>query len=172
MSIKPFTVGLILLALASLMGCSDPIPSDALLIEKFESNRSDFETLVEMMREDTKLAPLHKVAKDYVQYNASQNDTTIAEERLQAYRALFTKLDLRSITHFTRNEESFAIIVYAPGWSPEGGIYKGYEYFPNGFPLRHKDALVKSLEYDPHAYESGTWLYREINENWYLWFLY
>ena len=67
---------------------------------------------------------------------------------------------------------NFVITVYAEGWSPEGGIYKGYEYFPDGFPARLEVSLVESLEYDPQAYESGTWLYRKISENWYLWFLY
>ena len=151
---------------------SRPLPDDDLLMEMFESNQDDFEILVEMMSEDTKTVPLHKVAKDYIQYTVSQKDTTLDEQRIQEYRDLFTELDLLSITHFTRNEESFLIIVYAEGWSPEGGIYKGYRYFPDGFPSRFEASLVESLEYDPQAYESGTWLYRKINENWYLWFLY
>jgi hypothetical protein len=170
--IRLFAICLALLAFSILTGCSNPPPDDDFLIETFESNRSDFEGLVRMMSEDTRIAPLHKVARDYVQYDAGQGDTTIDEQRLQEYRDLFTKLDLLSITHYTRNEESFVITVYAEGWSPEGGIYKGYEYFPDGFPARLEDSLVASLEYNPQVYESGTWLYRKINDNWYLWFLY
>ena len=169
---KLLVLCLVLLALAILAGCANPPPSDDSLMEMFESNQSDFETLVEMMSEDTKITPLYKVTEDYVQYNVSQENTTINEQRIQKYRDLFTKLDLLSIAHFTHHEENFVITVYAEGWSPEGGIYKGYEYFPDGFPARLEVSLVESLEYDPQAYESGTWLYRKISENWYLWFLY
>lgn len=169
---KLFAMGWVFLALSILMGCSSPIPSDDLLIGRFESNRSDFIVLVEMMREDTRNTSLHKVTRDYVQYDAGQENTTIDEQRIQEYRDLFTKLNLLSITHYTRDEESFVITVFARGWSPEGGIYKGYEYYPDGFPASLEGSLVESLEYDPQAYEPGTWLYCKISENWYLWFLY
>lgn len=169
--VKLFTFCLIFLATAS-TGCSPFPPSDDILIETLVSNRSDFETLVEMMDEDTNHIALHKVAKDYILYNRGE-EGTIDKQRFQEYRDLLDKLNLHSITHYsTRNEESFQIKAYVHGGMPEGGVYKGYTYFCGGFPERLKSSLVESLEYDPQTYEPGTFLYRKIDENWYLWLIY
>jgi hypothetical protein len=168
---KSGSVGLIFLVLCLLSGCSDRLPSDESLIEQFTSNQSKFETAIEMMGEDTSETALYKIARDYIQYEAGR-EGEIDEQRAEEYRCLFDELNWLSITHYRGDTESFLITVYAEGWSPEGGIYKGYEYFPEGLPEKHRDRLVESLEYAPDEYESGTWLYRRIDENWYLWFLY
>lgn len=165
------SVGCVILLLC-LTGCGDPIPEDALLITTFEAQQDDFETLVAMMREDVARTSLHKVDRAYVQYDQSENDAEISEERVQAYRDLFARLDVLSITYYNRKEESFLITAFARGWSPEGGIYKGYEYYPDGLPPRRAEDVVDSLDYEPQTYEPGTWLYREMEGNWYLWFLY
>jgi hypothetical protein len=145
-------------------------PSDDLLIETFTTNRHDFETLVRMMSEDTANTALWKVHQDYVKYQ--EEGTVITERRLQEYRSLFGRLGLMSMTHYPNARESFLITVYAEGFSPEGGIYKGYEYFPEGIPEEYESSLVDSLKYDPKTHDPGTWLYREIDQHWYLWFLY
>ncbi len=164
-------IGLIFLVVHLLAGCSNRPPSDEILIEQFTSKQDKLEMMIKMMGEDTSETGLHKIARDYLQYDADRRGE-IDEQRIQEYRRLFDELNLLSITHYRGDTESFLITAYAAGWSPEGGIYKGYEYFPEGLPEKHKDQLVDSLEYDPDEYEPNTWLYRLINENWYLWFLY
>lgn len=151
---------------------SSPPPTDRQMIDNFTENRSDFETLVEMMVEDTNEVALFKVHRDYVKYYESEQEDTVDQRRIQEYRTLLKKLNLLSIAYYQHREESFVITAYAAGGIPDEGIYKGYEYFPGGLPARFEAALVDSLEYDPKTYEPGTSLYREIDGNWYLWFLY
>lgn len=165
-------LSLVLLIWGLLTRCASPIPSDKLLIERFTVNQDSFETLVALMAEDTDQIAIYKITKDYVQYYAGR-EGELAEQRIQEYRHLLDALGLLSITHYPDEEgEKFLLTVLAQGWSPEGGIYKGYEYFPDGLPEKNEDQLVASLEYDPAEHDSGTWLYRHIEENWYLWFLY
>jgi hypothetical protein len=170
--VRHFAIVLLFLATISSTGCSQSRPpSDESLIESFESNRRDFEALVKMMKEDTEEVALHTVAKGYVQYLLGE-EATINEQRLLEYRGLLDRLGLSSISHYAREKESFQITAYARGWSPEGGTYKGYEYFVDGFPSRLDSSLVERLDYDPQTFDSGTYLYSKIDDNWYLWLLY
>jgi hypothetical protein len=82
---------------------------------------------------------------------------------------LVDKLRLHSVRFY---EDSVLLTAYVSGLSPEGGVYKGYEYFPHGLPGRFAASVVDDLEYDPKIYEPGTWLRRKIDENWYLFLLY
>lgn len=169
---KLCTFFLIVLAHFLLTSCFRPSPpSDELLIETFGSNRNDFETLVRMIDKDTNETALYEVDKRYTMYNSDEKGT-IDEQRRQEYLALLAKLNMLSIGISTGRERSFVITAYAKGFSPEGGVYKGYEYFPNGFPARRMSSLVQSLEYTPQIYKPGTLLYRKIDENWYLWLIY
>jgi hypothetical protein len=156
-----------------LAGCLSDPPSDDELIERFTSNQSDFETLVQMMKEDIAHTSIERFHRDYVKY--SDQEQTLDEPRIDQYRELFNKLGLNSIDYgyyFPSGEEFFSITVYAAGAFPDEGRYKGYKYFPNGYIERPDAILVNSLAYDPQNHGPGAYLFRKITEKWYLYFLY
>lgn len=139
------------------------------MIENLERHRPQFEMLVAMITEDTGGTTLQKVALDYITFDLTR-PAPINEARRQEYRALMTSLGLLSVARY--DEKSIVMMAYAEGWSPEGGIYKGYEYFPNGFPLDRDVPVGDVLTFEPRKYEPGTTVYRKIDGHWYLWFLY
>ena len=137
------------------------------MIDNLTRNRVKFETLAEMMLADTQEKDLFKVAQEYVTYYQSQRELTINEQRLAEYRILLEELELHSVTYYPTGGGSVVMTAYAQGWSPEGGTYKGYEFFPSGLPDDRQSPVADSLD-DP---QSSAWLRRKIDENWYLWYL-
>ena len=130
-----------------LFAANRPPPSDERLIKAFTERRSDFETLITMCSEG---------ALDF-------SDASSTRQRL------LDELGLMSLRCY---EDKISITAYARGFSPEGGIYKGYVYFTDGLPTRLVGSVVENLEYKPKVYEPWTKLYRKIDDNWYLFFLY
>ena len=135
------------IVLLLLFAANRPPPIDKHLIKTFTERRSDFETLITMCCGDA----------------LDSSDTSSTCQRL------LDELGLMSLRCY---EDKISITVYARGFSPEGGIYKGYVYFPDGLPTRLMGSVVEDLEYKPKEYEPWTKLYRKIDDNWYLYFLY
>ena len=154
----------LILLVTLLIGCSpSPPPNDDTLLETFRNHRSDFETLANMLIEDT---DLQMVARGYTRPD-NVYELGISGQRILDYRELLRKLDLLSIQ---RHQEGISLTAYAGGALPDDGIYKGYVYFPDGLPARLRSSLVDNLDNLGWNPDHTTSLYRQIDDNWYLWF--
>jgi hypothetical protein len=153
-----------------LTGCSKSIPDDATLIRIFSEHRKDFETLAAMFVEDTSTFNLARVSVDYVSYHRSAYGQPLSDQRLSSYRDLLRKLGLEFVSDGT--EGGVIFVAFVRGWGPEGGVYKGYRFFPDGIPESWRSSVVDELHYQPKKYEPNTSLHRKIDKYWYLWFLY
>jgi hypothetical protein len=147
-----------------LVGCSSSPPSDDALLSIFENHTDDFEALVSMFTEDM---VLEKVARNYT-WPDNVRELGISRQRIKNYRELLEEAGLLSIE---RCREGILFTVYAGGALPDDGVYKGYAYFPGGPSARVCPSLVDDLddlEWSPYQVTSAC---RQIDENWYLWFL-
>lgn len=146
-----------------LVGCFSPSnpPADKTLIEIFNNQQNKFETLANMLLDDT---DLQKVTSNYVLPEGAK----ISNQRLQEYRQLLKEVNLHSVE---RSKEAVFLTAYVSGGLSDDGIYKGYVYFQNGIP-RESEALMidnlDGLEWNPNQVLE---FYRKIDEKWYLWFL-
>lgn len=150
---------------AFLVGCSPSSPpNDDTLLETFRTHRSEFEILANMLIEDT---DLQKVARGYTRPDDVYG-LGISRQRILDYHELLKKLNLLSVE---RHQEGVSLTAFAGGALPDDGIYKGYVYFPDGLPAKLGPSLVDSLDNLAWNPDRVTSLYRQIDENWYLWFL-
>ena len=148
--------GSILLSLI-LVGCGNSYPSDSLLEERFHSHRADFERLVTLFKEDRNLSTVGSEAA-WVSFDVKAN---IQQQRLNAYRTLFNKLELKSIG---RGEKSgnFYILTWKNDGFIIGGSSKLYIYAetPPSPLVDSLDGLARS-GHDAYAF-------KKIADNWYL----
>lgn len=149
------------LFLFAVWGCSPP--PDSILLSQFAENQDVFEKLAGMIIEDHALERVHRT---YIL------GTSPGDERIAEYRRLLAIVGCLSISRYEHQEQSqVQLIMFAGGALPDDGIYKGFVFFPRGLPEHFKDNLVSSLDDVPSEIETVSIFYREINENWYLYFL-
>lgn len=147
--------GSILLSLF-LVGCGNSYPSDSLLEERFRSHRADFDRLVTLFKEDRTLSSVGSDAAWSFDVKAN-----ISQQRLNAYRTLFDKLDLKSIGRGERSG-NFYILTWKNDGFIIGGSSKLYIYAE-----RPPSPLVDSLD---GLASSGhdAYAFKKIADNWYL----
>ncbi len=165
---KRFMLLAMFLCLNGLTGCSGSPPTDASLLAGFETNRSDYAKVAEMILADRKTQKVHLT---YVR-GASPD-----ESRLKQYRDLLKKIGVQSVDRWDRQDESDQSLVeftaFAGGAFPDDGIYKGIMYCPVGLPERFAGDVVPSLDtVNRRNVKQGSRLFQKIDEHWYLTFLY
>ena len=169
--------------LAVAMGCSGCEliiekyhPKDADMIENFNAHREDFETLVQMLKEDRALG---RVANDFTRTSnffgdckeetmecSTAKEIGVTEARLSEYRRLFNKLDLEKGIEGYGKKETIAFLASTKGLSVTGST-KGYW---------HTTVAPKTIVDDLDTYWSADGksflATRHIDGNWYLFFDY
>jgi len=149
----------LLLMLAIACGCGSSHPSDASLLANFENHEEDFETLLNMLREDKKL---RRVDEDWTDPD-DLSMIGVSEGRIRDYRALFAKLRVPRGFCAHHGPEVFTLIASTYGLSVSGSS-KGYEYREEA-----PDQVVADLD---SYWSNGDSFraYRHIDGNWYLYF--
>ena len=143
-------IGLLILTLSA--GCGT-IP-DRRLIDRFEANRSQFETLVKMVGTDTNL---HRIVEGKVEYKP-HTAPALSSTRLDAYFSLMSRLHLSSVSAVHREIGSFS---FRTREFMFGG--QGYLYSPG-----NPHPVVNRLDsYKPDTPGSFS-AYRHIDDKWYL----
>lgn len=158
--------GLLTMLMAGLSGCFavGGHPSAATLLNNFQTNRADFERLLQMFMEDPQLG---RVAYDFTRpasLEAAQVDVPAA--RLNQYRALFTKLNLSAGIEGYGDKRTVWFIASTQGLSI-GGSAKGYAY-----QVAQPELVVEDI--DRYRSEDGRSFtaFQLIEGNWYLYFDY
>ena len=154
---------ILLLLLLVLGGCGkSDHPKDDALISNFKRNELDFDRMVTMLREDKEL---ERVDDTWTKPDDPAS-IGVTKERIDSYRALFSKLGIPRGFYAFHDPERFTLLASVHGLSISGSA-KGYAYL-----VQKPDLVVGSLdEYWSPDGKSFT-AYRHIKGNWYLYFDY
>lgn len=150
--------GLVYLAHRSTSISQDP-PSDEVMLDHFAKNRTNFETLRQMVSKDSGL--------QRVDYNWTHPDNPeevgVSEERIQTYRELLQKSGVpRGFSHYPNNPE-IEFYYWGQGSTISSDYIKGYLY-----TAKPPKPLYKTL--NTHSmFENG---FRHIEGNWYIFYKY
>lgn len=139
-------------------------PTAQQLIVNFRNNQADFERLLLLFKSDNQLG---RVAYDFTR-SASFTTTTadVPPERLNTYRALFTRLHLEAGIEGYGDKRTVYFIASTQGLSVSGSA-KGYVY-----SIDRPEPVVENIDaYWPADGRSFT-AYQLIEGNWYLYFEY
>jgi hypothetical protein len=138
--------------------------SDVSMIDNFRSHESEFERIVEMSGEDSKVV---RIAPDFtwLEGNAAwprpSSMIGFDEARWNEYRRLFSQTGVRE--GIIRHGGRISFLYWLTGMVT-GGQEKGYVYSTE--PL---SPLFESLDHIPDV-KSGDAVYRRIAGNWYLYY--
>lgn|ERR1700741_214689 len=151
----------LLLALSVVMGAChlSAHPTDSELEQTLKSNQSEFDSLIRMLSEDDDIVRLD----DKFVFLKEGSTRSVPQQRLEAYRNLFTKLKLER--GFQRDKDNALRFI-----ASSGGIFstseKSYIYSPA--PLTPVvNSLDQVIEND-HGDHSPV--YRKLYGGWYLYY--
>ncbi len=165
----------ILLPLTFAIGCdlfsqNTPHPSDLDLIKNFEKYEAEFNELIKMSNEDSKVI---RIAHDFTRLENNwawprpESELGFSRQRWDQYRSLFEKLGLDS--GLSRETDSDGAVVYLTAFSKgmvNRGSSKGYAYSE-----KELSPLFNSLDQnpiEPQKRNKHDVVYRKIKEHWYL----
>jgi hypothetical protein len=164
-------LGLSVAAVLALAAPSRPLPSDGALRARFLAHRVDFERLVAMANEDTRLtriAPSFTWLDDDVAW--PRKDVGISEERWNDYRQIFRGVGTPEGILKGANPARIIFPIASVGLVP-AGFEKGLVY--SQAPL---SPVLKSLdENPPHELWAGpdrshVLVYKPIEDHWYIYY--
>jgi hypothetical protein len=89
--IRNSAIAILLVFAFSLMGCAAKHPTDKVLMTDFEAHKAEFNQLVQMFLADKKLFRVSY----YATYPENPSEIGVSQQRIQEYRELLHKLDLR-----------------------------------------------------------------------------
>ena len=156
------------LSLVTLFGCQGKLTSDDELVNRFLKHRENFEKLVRMMNDDTKVRTVHEdyVALDDTPIWRSDDQKGFSTARWNEYKELFTQLGSPYIHRISRKGDVIEIasgsIVVHEIRDSEGPLVtsKGYSY-----SSKQPSPLAESLD-NPQMNPC----YKRIDGNWYLYY--
>ncbi len=157
-----------------------PMSTDAELMENFQTNRSKFFELQDMLKEDQNLiflnykricvGPLDAYFcgsdSEFVSENRYKN-TGISQSRIEKYRNLFDQLNIIGIST-GQNRKEFVFTSFTESFFSVHSKTKGYRYIENkseNIDFEIKPSLDELSKI--HGYRTGL---REIESNWYIFF--
>ncbi len=170
-----FTLFLLLLLLITGVACNPfnldtPHPSDDNLIRNFQRNDADFNRLVSMSNEDSKVI---RIANDFTRLENNwawprpDSELGFSKQRWDEYRALFSKLGLES--GLSREIDSKGPVIYLTAFSKgmvNRGSSKGYAYSEHDLSPVFDSLDKKPVELSKR--QEHDVVYRQIKPHWYL----
>jgi len=170
-----FTLSLMVIILVTSAAC-DPFnlnrahPSDDSLIANFQRHEGDFDKLVTMSNEDSKVI---RIAYDFTRLENNwawprpDSELGFSKQRWDEYRALFDKLGLE--TGLSRESDSKRPIIFMYASSKgmvNRGSSKGYAYSEH--ELMPVFASLNQNPVEPTKRQKHDVVYRQIKPHWYL----
>ncbi|RYE93487.1 MAG: hypothetical protein EOO77_45435 [Oxalobacteraceae bacterium] len=146
----------------------DEHPTDRAMIEEFNSNRSTFESLLNMVRAEKRVS---RVADDFIwiddamSVNEVEQPRYLPRERLIRYRALFRKLNLES--GVVRRADGTIGFLRSSSGMVTSGSGKEFIWSQNVITSALKPADRRSLE-DACVPKGGCSVIRRIAPEWYI----
>jgi len=148
-----------------------PFPSDEALRARFLTHHADFERLVAMANEDTRLT---RIAPDFTWLDGDvawpRKDVGISEERWNDYRQMFRRVGTEEGVLKGINPGRIIFPISSQGLVPAGSA-KGLVYSQASL-----NPVLKSLdERPPHKFWDGpdrnhVLVYKPIEKNWYIYY--
>src|ERR1035438_9102950 len=164
-------LGLTALGAIAQSAAPKPLPSDKALRARFFAHRADFERLVAMANEDSRLT---RIASDFTWLDDDvawpRKDVGISEQRWTEYRQIFRRVGASD--GILKGIEPTRIIfpIMSVGLVPSG-FEKGIVY--SEAPL---SPVLKSLDdrplhqKGPVRYSSHVLVYKQITDHWYIYY--
>lgn len=140
-------------------------PSDRRMLAEFQAHRSDFERLRAMFQEDRQL---ERVAPSFFRSTGGhapddvRGRDAVVEDRVAAYRALFSQLGLSSGIGGTADKQVIEFIRSTRGLSVSGSS-KGFLY-----AAVPPEPVVPDLDHYRSVDDRSHTAYRHIDGHWYL----
>jgi ABC-type oligopeptide transport system substrate-binding subunit len=171
----PLICCLLLLLLATVSACKNAFDNshskDAELISNFEQHEQEFNTLIQMAKEDSHVV---RIAYDFTWLDTDyhwprpSSEIGFSEGRWDQYKRIFSKLGLRKGLAWT-SDGAIILISSTRGMMTDGSA-KGYTFStkplsPTFDSLDHISEEIRSGKVSP-----GLPVYRKIKENWYLYY--
>jgi len=147
-----------------------PHPSDDTLIANFQKHEADFNKLVTMSNEDSKVI---RIASTFTRLENNwawprpDSELGFSKQRWDEYRALFDRLGLKS--GISRERDSMGPIIFMTAFSKgmvNRGSSKGYAYFEH--ELLPVFASLDQNPVEPTKRQKHDVVYRQIKLHWYL----
>ena len=164
-------LGILAAVLISVFACfvvfllSGRPPHDITLVQRFESNRSVFEELRDMLQEDVQSHNISQIAqwglrKPGQGVPRSPEEEGLSKERYEKYLALMKKAGIGVCIHV---DSDYRFIVAGSGFAGSG--YRIAVTWNTNKP----SPIIASL--DDFRKSSGEWeqAYRPLQDDWYLW---
>jgi hypothetical protein len=150
------------------LGFDKPHPSDQALIQNFQSHEADFDLLVRMAQEDSKVV---RIAPDFTwldnnaRWPRPESEIGFSTQRWNDYRRLFKKLDLSAgILNYNHD---FILLLASTQGLVTGGSGKGYAYC-----VKEPSPIIESL--DNFNFKDSkremNYIYRKLKGTWYLFY--
>ena len=167
---------LFILLLSTACGVQDPFkldkphPADDSLIENFQKHEADFNKLVGMSNEDSKvirIAPTFTRLENNWAWPRPDSELGFSKQRWDEYRVLFDKLGLQD--GISRESDSTGPVIFLTAFSKgmvNRGSSKGYAYSDHELK-----PVFPSLDQNPSELRKGERhgvVFRQIKSHWYL----
>jgi hypothetical protein len=148
-------------------GCTPP--SDTNLLNRFQRHRNDFQTLVSMSSEDSRvirIAPDFTRLEDDWSWPRAQTRWGITPQRWDDYRRLFRETGLSGGLYRSPNSKQVFLLAWSEGIVGRG-TYLGYVYCGD-VPTDGNDSYPPCTE-QKDSFEGRKYRYRKIGDQWYIW---
>jgi hypothetical protein len=150
------------------LACDTAHPSDDSLIQNFQSHEADFDQLIRMAAEGSKVV---RIASDFTWTEKSaawprpESELGFSKERWDEYRRLFKKLDLDA--GILNYQPDLVFLVASTQGLLTGGSGKGYVY-----SLKEPSPIVESLKDVSFegSEKSMNFAYKKLKGHWYLFY--
>lgn len=166
---------LLVLALQNSCGliADDPHPSDVELIDNFSKHETDFNVLVNMANEDSKVV---RIAKDFTWLDTSvawprpESELGFPKERWDMYRRLFKKLDLEKGLAWYSVPDGPILLLASTRGMVTGGSDKGYAFSTNELSPLFESLDNINLEIKRKKLPANVPVYKRLKDSWYLYY--
>jgi hypothetical protein len=174
---KSIFISVSLLLLSLVIGCDylidDPHPSDKELIANFQSQEEDFDTLIKMANEDSKVV---RIGYDFTwldnNYSWPRPDSELgfSKVRWEEYRRIFKKLHLeKGIAWYSIPDGPILLLSSTRGLAT-GGSEKGFAFSTNVLSPLFGSLDGIDLEIKKKNVNANVPVYRQLKNNWYLYY--
>jgi hypothetical protein len=167
------TTLLAFLLVAAIAGGCDSLfehrhPSDETLERNFQMHEAEFEKLIAMAHEDSKVV---RIASDFTWLDTStawprpESELGFSRMRWDEYRNFFRQLGIEKGINRPENSDDAILLMASTIGNVGGGSEKGYAYL-----VKPPTSVVQALD-PPPSVKEYTRVYKKLKGNWYLYYM-
>jgi hypothetical protein len=152
--------------LSVLCGCM--APDDSTLLREFQKQKGDFETIVTMSRQDSRLvriAPTFTRLDDDWSWPRSPAKLGLTSQRWDEYKRLFKRTGLQDGLYSSHAGKQLFLVAYSGGMMGRGEAV-GYVYC--GDPVTATADSLPPCTDGKQSFTSDKYRYQKISDHWYI----